>query len=95
MVRFFAAALMAAGGLIAGLCGTCTAGFVAFSLFDALRYPGGAGALLPALMMFAIVGGVPTLIGVLVFRAGWRRFRPQPGPSRAEVAAFSDEEDRP
>lgn len=77
VVRFFAGALMAVGGLIAALCGTCTAGFVLFSVYEAVRYPIGAGALASNFAIFAIVGGLPTLIGVLLFRAGWRRFRPR------------------
>jgi hypothetical protein len=57
--RSYGAFLMAIGGLMAGLCGACT--LASFRTF---------GAGLPL-----IVGGIPALLGVVLFRAGFRRYR--------------------
>lgn len=92
--RFLGGFLMAAGALIAGLCGTCSAAYVVVGVTEALRYPDGAGMAV-SLGAVALVGGVPTLVGVLLFRAGWRHFRGPKPIRRAQFAMFSDEpEDR-
>jgi len=74
--KFWGAALMAVGGLIAGRCGSCTLLIVgmAFSDFAAQMMRGDLSWLgtLPILL----IGIVPTFVGVLLFRAGLRRFRP-------------------
>ena len=62
VTRFIGAALMAIGGLIAGLCGLCTVGF----LIAGVSSPGGDGLIPLAL----VIGGIPTAIGVLLFVAG-------------------------
>lgn len=79
--RFLAAAMMAVGGLIAALCGTCTViaaiGVVATVLQDALR--GHVESL--GLLAVLLVGIIPTIVGVVVFRAGrasWRRHPARP-----------------
>jgi hypothetical protein len=84
--RFFAAAQMAVGALIFGLCGACTLGFTAAMLAN-LRYSGSLGEVMSSLLMFAIVGGLPTVVGFFVMRGGYRRYRanppkpPKPPPS--------------
>jgi hypothetical protein len=71
--RFIGAALMAIGGLVATLCGACTAIFTVGSLASALRESGSSAASL--FMMALVIGGVPTLAGVFVFRTGLQRYR--------------------
>lgn len=93
--RFFGGALMAVGGLIAALCGACTGFFMIMSVVSMMQYPAAmsAGAILTGLMLYGLVGGLPTLIGVFIFRMGLKRFRPpKPKISRAQMAMFSDEE---
>jgi len=62
--KFWAGLEMAAGGMIATLCGGCA--LVSFSLLGG----GVGGVLLPALL-----GGLPALAGVFLFRDGLRRWR--------------------
>lgn len=76
--RFFGAALTAVGGLIFGLCGLCTGVFLVTSLMPH------EDGMLAVIALF--VGGVPTLIGFFVMRAGLRLYRggkdePKPPPS--------------
>ena len=92
--RFLAGALMAVGGLIAGLCGTCTAATLGFGVVDAFGGSTGVGDLLGAAVFLALIGGVPTLLGVLIFRAGLRRL-PRRRASREGVAGFGDDEGTP
>jgi hypothetical protein len=70
---------MVVGGLVATLCGTCTLFFVVAFMSPNELFRNGSALILPIL-----IGGIPTFIGVLVFRAGlrrWRRAR-RPDPSR-------------
>jgi hypothetical protein len=87
--------LMAVGGLIAALCGTCTLVMFGTSVASMFTYTRDVAAAVVALLyggvVIGIFGGVPTLVGVLVFRAGWRRYRPARRLRPAELAAFSDE----
>ena len=70
--RFFGALLMAIGGLIAGLCGSCTATFLISALGNLSAYPGDSLGLMALVL---VVGVMPTILGLLVFRAGLRRYR--------------------
>jgi hypothetical protein len=73
IAKLFGALLMAAGGLIAGLCGLCSAVFL-FSI--AASDPGGVSGMA---MVALIVGGIPIAVGVGLFMAGrkvWRGPRP-------------------
>ncbi len=69
--RFFGALLMAVGGLIATLCGACTAVVLVAGLAN-LKDSQGYGSMM--LIMSLVIGGVPTLIGVGLFAWGrWLR----------------------
>ena len=64
---FLGALLMGVGGLIAALCGLCTVTFVA----NGLGGPRGeifTGADVAVMALF--IGGIPTLVGVLMFLGG-------------------------
>jgi MFS superfamily sulfate permease-like transporter len=61
---YVGAAMMAVGGLIAALFGGCTLMIVANSPNSAVTP--------------LILGGIPTLLGALLFRAGFRVFRGDP-----------------
>jgi MFS superfamily sulfate permease-like transporter len=61
---YVGAAMMAVGGLIAALFGGCTLMIVANSPKNTL--------------MPLILGAIPTLLGVLLIRAGFRLFRGDP-----------------
>ncbi len=75
IAKLFGALLMAAGGLIAGLCGLCSAVFL-FSL--AASDPSGVGGMA---MVALFVGGIPTAVGVGLFLAGRKVWRGPPPPS--------------
>jgi hypothetical protein len=90
--KFFGAGLMAVGGLMAALCGTCTLFFLV-SAADNLRYPGGVVTAVGLGLLSALVGGLPTAAGFLLARWGWRLFRPAPRVPPSQIAAFSDPAD--
>ncbi|MEW5685642.1 MAG: hypothetical protein AB1942_12045 [Pseudomonadota bacterium] len=71
--RYLGAGLMAVGALIAALCGSCGALFAGGAL---LGLANGDDAALVAMILgaAAILGGLPALAGVILFRLG-RRFR--------------------
>lgn len=71
--RIFGMMFMTVGFLIAATCGLCTAGFAWQSLWSILRYPEQAGFLVMTIPVMLVVGVLPTVIGILVFRAGRRR----------------------
>lgn len=73
VTRLFGALLMAVGGMMAGLCGLCSAGVVALSGAN------GVGGVAPAMMLVLIFGGPPIVVGVALFiwgRSMWRGPRP-------------------
>jgi predicted benzoate:H+ symporter BenE len=72
---FLAAAQMAAGALIFGLCGACTLRFLGTSLVTMVLDPSLAVGALTGLAMVAVVGGLPTAIGFLIMRGGYRWYR--------------------
>lgn len=88
-LKFIGAALMAVGGLIAALCGTCTVIFAGATIIDSYRYP---GELLSILLMVSLIGGLPTLIGALLFRWGRKLRRPKPSVRAEALAMFSDDQ---
>jgi hypothetical protein len=74
--RLFGAALMAIGGLIVGLCGACT--FASFWMLLGLAGETGGPDLQTAInsaIVPLLIGGIPTVLGALLFRAGLRRYR--------------------
>ncbi|PIB93711.1 hypothetical protein [Caulobacter sp. FWC2] len=76
VAKLFGALLMAVGGLIVGLCGLCTAGFV---VMTGKSDPSSAGGLL---VIAAVVAGIPIVVGVLIFIGGRNLWRgPQPSQS--------------
>lgn len=69
VAKLFGALLMAVGGVMAALCGLCSAGVVIMSGAN------GVGGAAPAMMLALIFGGPPIVIGVGVFlwgRSLWR-----------------------
>jgi hypothetical protein len=73
-LRFWAALVMAAGALVATLCGGCAllaAGSI-ISSFTSNVQPFTNWALL---LIPAVVGGVPALVGVFVFGFGLKMYR--------------------
>lgn len=84
MRRFFGGLLMAVGGLIAILCGLCSLFALVFVI------PGGfsngpelAG---PGLfVVWAIIGLLPTLVGVIVFWLGQRLYLSRRTPPDVDV----------
>lgn len=89
--RFWGGALMAVGGLIATLCGACTGLFVFGSGVQLLGRPQRLEDVFGMLMLVGIVGGLPTLIGFLTFRAGLKVYRRAAPLKPDQLAAFSDE----
>ena len=91
--RFFGAALMAVGGLIAVLCGLCTLLVLGGSLVTMAMNPSNLALMLTGVfsgaLLVAIVGGLPTVVGILIFRWGRGLYHPAPG---VPVEVFSDEE---
>ena len=84
--RFFASLLMAVGGLIAILCGGCTAFFLGTAIF-ALFAAGGEGASTPLVpgLTAIFVGGLPTALGVALFLWGRRMKRRPDAQSRGNI----------
>jgi hypothetical protein len=78
--RFFGAALMAVGGLIALLCGLCTLGWTGFVIFGmATSHDTSAASIIGGTLMITLfVGVVPTALGVALFIAGRNLRRPNP-----------------
>ena len=69
--RFGAALTMAVGGIIATLCGGCAVVFGASMLLSGPTLNN-----LPLLLIPAVLGGLPALLGWVIFRSGlklWRR----------------------
>lgn len=78
VAKFWGGLLVAAGALITATCGGCTAlVFVAGIplLLDTVTK--GDFSILATLPIL-LIGIVPTVVGVLMFRAGLKRFRPPP-----------------
>lgn len=73
MAKLFGALLMTAGGLIAGLCGLCSAGVLIMTVAD------GANGIGSSILLALIFGGPPIVIGLGLFlwgRSLWRGPRP-------------------
>jgi hypothetical protein len=73
--RFWALSLITVGGLITALCGSCTAYFVGNAVVALIRGGYDAGFAPLVLIMAAAIGGLPTLLGILLLIAGLRRRR--------------------
>lgn len=84
--QFLGNALFAVGVLIFGLCGLCTGTFALYGLTGVVA-SGDFGAIGQILLLIGIVGGLPTLGGFLLMRAGWRLSR-RPAKPKAEPKAF-------
>lgn len=74
VARLFATALLAVGALMFALCGLCSLAFAGSTIVNTVRYPSVEG-LLSGFVIVAIVGGLPTFLGFVVMRSGyrWRR----------------------
>lgn len=69
--------LVAFGGLMALLCGSCTLGFwgVGIYAFASEPSPQSGSALLMLLVYVALLGGLPAAAGGFVFWTGWKMVR--------------------
>ena len=71
--RFLGALLMAAGGMVALLCGLCTLAFGVSTIANAVQTNNGAG--LGFLIIPLLLGGLPAAGGGMVFFVGLKMFR--------------------
>ncbi len=86
--QFFGVLLIAAGVLVAGLCGLCTVVIIGLSVSTpagggAQSY--GGGGMIPVALM---LGGIPTVFGCLMIWAGivlFRSGRKPPAPVKPET----------
>ena len=90
IAKLFGGLLMAAGALIVGLCGLCSAAV----LVSALVSPSGGFSALTTIPVVGIFGGIPIALGAGLFIAGrflWR------GPRKpaAKVETFDEGGERP
>lgn len=69
--RFWSGLLIVVGGLMTALCGTCTAFYVVAGIVDA-SHPGPENYGGVVLVAALILGGLPTLVGVLLLWWGLR-----------------------
>ncbi len=72
LVRLWGALLVTVGAIVAATCGGCTALFVFAILADAVSR-GNTGDL--GMLVLSLLGLIPTVIGLLLFRAGMARLR--------------------
>ncbi len=82
---FFGWLLMVVGALVTLLCGGCTVVVWVIAFSGGLGGPGQLGAILNMIAISLVIGGVPTLIGMVLIWAGWRLTRP-PVPSPKQVS---------
>jgi len=82
-MQFLGGCLMALGALMATLCGLCTAGF----MFAAFKSSGGQ----PLGILTMVIGGVPTVAGVVLLIVGWGMIR----DARAPLPAPKDLDETP
>jgi uncharacterized membrane protein len=81
LTRFVAGALVAVGGLMVLLCGSCTLVFGGVGLVSLIRGED-AGLSTFILAIAVIVGGLPTAAGVVLLVNGWKSWqanRPRSG----------------
>ncbi len=79
--EYAAGAIMAVGGLIAGLSGLCTLYFaVRFHPFVLPRGDYASGLMFSGLIAMLLTGGIPISLGVVIFRFGLRLFRTSSRP---------------
>ena len=92
--RFFGGALIAVGGLIATLCGVCSLSVIWMVLATVIQNDMNFGLLFGSMLslvfLVPIVGGVPMIMGILIFRWGRRLYWPIPRIEE-QIAVFSDE----
>ena len=88
--RFFGGLLMAVGGLITVLCGGCSLVFAGGSIVGAIGSSGQLRDLPSWLLLVAVIGGLPTLIGIGLFIWGRRLYRPPKSLRPAQLAVFTD-----
>ena len=96
--RFFGAALMAVGGLIALLCGLCTVAYAGVALIAMAMNTSNLQLMLSGVfggaLLVAVVGGTPTVVGILIFRWGRSLYRPASRIPSEHTELFRDGPDR-
>ena len=70
--RLFGFLLIAVGGLFALLCGSCTLFFIGSGIVGMIHQPAPLGSIVSGLLLFLIVGGLPTAGGVVTAYYGWK-----------------------
>lgn len=80
LTRFIAGALVAIGGLMVLLCGSCTVVFGGGGLVALIRGED-AGLSTFILAVALIVGGLPTAAGVVLLVNGWKSWQANRPPS--------------
>ena len=75
MLVFGSALLMAVGALMIALCGGCTLFIAGATLPGILTGARDASYGGPLLILSLFLGGLPALLGVVLFRAGLRHYR--------------------
>ena len=71
--------MMAVGGLIAALCGSCTLFLIGETVLQIITYETSTSFMpaplfaLPSIFIALLVGGAPTVAGVVLFVSGLRR----------------------
>lgn len=74
--EYLAGAIMAVGGLIAGLSGLCTLyTAVVFHPFVLPRGDYASGLMFSGLIAMLLIGGIPFTLGLMILRAGIRLYR--------------------
>jgi membrane protein implicated in regulation of membrane protease activity len=87
--RFAGGCLLAAGALIATLCGACTLWLTIVVILAGLTIHGSLSAAVLGLGVTLVVGGLPTVVGVTLVAVGWRMIRPRRPPPRELNDTFS------
>ena len=84
--EYLGGALMAVGGLMAGLSGLCTAYFaIRYHPFGLTRDAYAMGVMFSGLVGMLLLGGLPFLLGLMIFRVG-RRLSRASRPTPPDVA---------
>jgi hypothetical protein len=66
---------MGVGGMIVALCGSCTGLFLGGAAWSMLRGADEEGLGVVVIITAVVIGGIPTLIGALLFRWGFSLYR--------------------
>ncbi len=74
--KFFGGLMMAIGAIVTLTCGGCTIALIATGMPELLKEISRGQFGMLASLPILLIGIVPALVGVLIFRAGLSQFRP-------------------